>query len=138
MRPLRLVASCSALVALLGARGGTTGRAHSAARIVELTLTAAPARLSLVPGKTTDVLAYNGQVPGPTLELREGDHVVIHFHNHLSESTTVHWHGLHIPASADGSPLNPVAAGGSRDYVFDLLPGAAGTYWYHPHPDARS
>ena len=50
----------------------------------------------------------------------------------------IHWHGLHIPASADGSPLNPVKPGGSYDYVFDILPGAAGTYWYHPHPDYRS
>ena len=59
----------------------------------------------MVPGTTTAVFAYNGQVPGPTLEFREGDHVVIHFRNHLPEATTIHWHGLHIPAAQDGSPL---------------------------------
>jgi FtsP/CotA-like multicopper oxidase with cupredoxin domain len=128
----------AALLSLIGASDHAAGRIRADARLVELTLTAAPARLSLVRGKTTDVLAYNGQVPGPTLELREGDHVVIHFHNQLSEATTIHWHGLHIPAASDGSPLNPVAAGVSHDYVFDILPGAAGTYWYHPHPDSRS
>ena len=107
-------------------------------RTVELTLTAAPARLALLPGKSTDVYAYNGRVPGPTLDLREGDRVLIHFRNELPESTTVHWHGLHIPASSDGSPFDPVAPGGTRDYAFTLMPGSAGTYWYHPHPDART
>lgn len=138
MRPLRSAATLAALFALVGASDGATVRARPPARLVELTLTAAPARLSLVPGKTTDVLAFNGQVPGPTLEFREGDHVVIHFHNHLPEATSVHWHGLHIPVSADGSALHPVGPGGSYEYVFDILPGAAGTYWYHPHPDRRT
>jgi bilirubin oxidase len=104
------------------------------ARTVELTLTAAPARLSLLPGTTTPVYAYNGSVPGPTLELREGDRVVIHFRNELPEATTVHWHGLHLPFTADGSPFHPVPPGGTHDYVFTVQPGTAGTYWYHPHP----
>jgi bilirubin oxidase len=103
--------------------------------VVELELTAAPTRLELVPGKPTEAWAYNGTVPGPTIELREGDSVTVHFHNKLSQSTTVHWHGLHIPAGADGSPLNPVMPGTSRDYIFRIPRGTAGTYWYHPHPD---
>ena len=103
-----------------------------------MTLTAAPARLSLVPGTVSDVYAYNGTVPGPTLVVREGDRVIIHFHNALSEPSTVHWHGVHVPADADGSPLDPVPPGGSKDYVFTVAPGSAGTYWYHPHPDGRS
>ena len=103
-----------------------------------MTLTAAPARLSLVPGTLTDVYAYNGRVPGPTLVVREGDRVIIHFHNALPEPSTVHWHGVHVPADADGSPLDPIAPGGSHDYVFTIAPGSAGTYWYHPHPDGRS
>lgn len=106
--------------------------------VVELTLTAAPARLSLVPGIVSDVYAYNATVPGPTLVVREGDRVIIHFHNALPEPSTVHWHGVHVPADADGSPLDPVAPGGSKDYVFTVAPGSAGTYWYHPHPDGRS
>jgi bilirubin oxidase len=103
-------------------------------RTVEVTLTAAPARLSLVPGTTSDVFAYNGRVPGPTLDVREGDRVVVHFRNELPVPTTVHWHGLHIPAISDGSPFHPVPPGETRDYAFTLLPGSAGTYWYHPHP----
>ena len=101
---------------------------------VEVYLTASPDRLSLVRGSTTDVYAYNGQIPGPTLQLREGDRVIVHFRNNLPVPTTVHWHGLHIPASSDGSPFHPVAPGARHDYVFTILRGAAGTYWYHPHP----
>jgi FtsP/CotA-like multicopper oxidase with cupredoxin domain len=101
---------------------------------VEVELTAAPANVSLIPGKVTRVYAYNGSVPGPTLELHEGDQVTVHFHNNLPEATTVHWHGLHIPVKADGNPMDLVPPGGSYDYVFPILPGMAGTYWYHPHP----
>src|SRR5690349_14160507 len=48
---------------------------------VEVDLTAAPATVELLPGKQTRVYAYNGSIPGPTLEVREGDHVIVHFHN---------------------------------------------------------
>jgi bilirubin oxidase len=103
--------------------------------VVDLDLTAAPSRVEMVPGKPTTAWAYNGTVPGPTIELHEGDTVTIHFHNKLAQTTTVHWHGLHIPAGADGSPLNPVLPGASADYTFKIPAGTAGTYWYHPHPD---
>jgi bilirubin oxidase len=107
-------------------------------RTVEVTLTASPARLTLQPGVTSDVFAYNGRVPGPTLEFKEGDRVVVHFRNELAEPSTIHWHGLHIPASADGSPFHPVAPGTQHDYVFTIPTGSAGTYWYHPHPHHRT
>jgi FtsP/CotA-like multicopper oxidase with cupredoxin domain len=101
--------------------------------VVEVSITAAPARLTLKPGVMTDVFAYNGSSPGPTLELTEGDRVIVHFQNNLLEPTTVHWHGIHLPVSQDGSPFNPVDAGGKRDYTFTVPKGSAGTYWYHPH-----
>lgn len=105
---------------------------------VEVNITAAPARMEMHPGVMTDAFAYNGHIPGPTLELQEGDKVIIHFTNKLPEATTVHWHGLHIPADADGSPFYPIPPGGKHDYVFTISRGTAGTYWYHPHPDMRS
>jgi suppressor of ftsI len=104
----------------------------------EISVIAAPARVSLIPGARTDVYAYNGTVPGPTLELREGDTVVIRFRNELPEPTTIHWHGLHIPFDADGSPFQPVAPGEEYEYRFTLGTGSAGTYWYHPHPHHRT
>lgn len=112
--------------------------ASTVAGTVEVSLTAAPARLALRPGVLTESFAYNGTVPGPTLELHEGDRVIVHFHNGLAEATGIHWHGLHIPADMDGSPLRPVGPGGSYDYVFTIPLGSAGTYWYHPHPDGRT
>lgn len=106
--------------------------------VVEVTLNAAPTRLSLIPGTRTDVYAYNGSVPGPTLEAREGDRVIVHFQNDLPEPTTIHWHGLHLPFVEDGSPFHPVEPGEEYEYSFTIPEGTAGTYWYHPHPDERT
>lgn len=102
---------------------------------VEVTLTAAPAVIEMAPGIVTDGYAYNGMIPGPLLEVSEGDRVIVHLKNELDEETTVHWHGFHIPAQVDGSPFNPIPAGGSVDFEFEIPEGTAGTYWYHPHPD---
>jgi FtsP/CotA-like multicopper oxidase with cupredoxin domain len=105
---------------------------------VEVNLTASVVRLALKPGVLTEAYAYNGSVPGPTLDVHEGDRVIVHFRNDLPEPTTIHWHGLHIPVDMDGSPLTPIAPGARYDYVFTIPRGTAGTYWYHPHPDLRS
>jgi FtsP/CotA-like multicopper oxidase with cupredoxin domain len=107
-------------------------------RTVEVHLTAAHARLKLVPGVETGMFAYNGRSPGPVLEVYEGDRVIVHFRNDLPEPTTVHWHGLHIPFAADGSPFHPVGPGERYVYDFTLPYGTAGTYWYHPHPHHRT
>jgi FtsP/CotA-like multicopper oxidase with cupredoxin domain len=105
---------------------------------VEVALTATATRLELMPGVETDVFVYNGRSPGPTLEVREGDRVVVRFRNELPEETTVHWHGIHLPFQADGSPFHPVAPGEEYVYEFTVHPGTAGTYWYHPHPHHRT
>jgi FtsP/CotA-like multicopper oxidase with cupredoxin domain len=105
---------------------------------VEVNLTASVVRLALKPGVPAEAYAYNGSVPGPTFDVHEGDRVIVHFRNDLPEPTTIHWHGLHIPADMDGSPLRPIAPGARYDYVFTIKQGTAGTYWYHPHPDLRS
>ena len=105
---------------------------------IRIELTASVARLELVPGIATEVYAYNGQVPGPVLEFREGDRVRVRFRNALPETTTVHWHGMHLPFPADGSPFHPVAPGEEYEYAFTVQPGTAGTYWYHPHPNHRT
>jgi FtsP/CotA-like multicopper oxidase with cupredoxin domain len=101
--------------------------------VVEVNLTAAPASLELTPGHQTDVLAFNGSIPGPLLRARVGDRVIVHFKNGLAEPTTVHWHGLRIPSAMDGTPRvqSPIPPGGTFDYDF-VVPDA-GTYWYHPH-----
>src|SRR3990172_11153909 len=58
----------------------------------------------LAPGKRIKAMAYNGQIPGPELRLREGERVRIVLKNSLSEPTTIHWHGVDVPNSMDGVP----------------------------------
>lgn len=107
----------------------TAGAGHFTA-----TLTAAPALANFVQGTATRIFAYNGGTPGPVIAAYEGDQVRITFKNNLGEDTTVHWHGLPIPANQDGNPMDPVATGTLRDYAYTLPGSSAGTYWYHPHP----
>ncbi len=100
--------------------------------VVEVRLQAGRAR-AVLDDKEIDVLAYNGMVPGPILQARPGQRVIVHFENALDEPTTVHWHGLRIPDTMDGSPRvqSPVPPGGTFTYDF-VVPEAA-SFWYHPH-----
>jgi len=99
----------------------------------EGTLVAAPYLAALVSGHATELWGYNNAFPGPLIELREGQRVTIDFANRLGLESTIHWHGLAVPADQDGSPMDPVAPGAGRLYTFDVPMGSAGTYWYHPH-----
>ncbi|WP_448951242.1 multicopper oxidase family protein [Labrys neptuniae] len=113
-------------------------RATGAGRF-EASLMATPATARFVDGLDTPILAYNGEVPGPLIEVTEGDRVAIRFANHLpGEETTIHWHGLPVPPEQDGNPMDPVASGKERLYAFELPEGSAGSYWYHPHPHGRT
>jgi FtsP/CotA-like multicopper oxidase with cupredoxin domain len=82
----------------------------------------------------TAVWAYNANVPGPEIRIRQGGHLRVTVENQLPEETTVHWHGVRVPNSMDGVPhltQSPIASGESFVYEFDVPD--AGTYWYHPH-----
>ena len=76
---------------------------------------------------------FNGQVPGPTIQAEVGDTLVVRLANALPEPTTIHWHGLRVPAAMDGTEMvqHPVQPGEGFEYRF-VLPDA-GTFWYHPH-----
>lgn len=103
--------------------------------VFEAALAAAPVELPLVPGTRTTFWGYNGTVPGPLIEAHEGDRVRIDFTNALpGQDSTVHWHGMPVPAAQDGNPMDPVAPGATRRYEFTLPAGSAASYWYHPHP----
>lgn len=104
------------------------------AGLFRATLSATSVKLPLLAGSSTEFWAYNGSLPGPLIEVMEGDTVEINFENRLPQATTVHWHGLPVPAEQDGNPHDPVAPGDKRLYRFTLPVGSAGTYWYHPHP----
>ncbi|MBS0325262.1 MAG: multicopper oxidase domain-containing protein [Proteobacteria bacterium] len=74
---------------------------------------------------------------GPTLELRRGERVRIEFVNRTGESSIVHWHGMIVPARADGHPRFAIPSGQTFIYEFTVR-NPAGTYLYHPHPDGRT
>ena len=97
-------------------------------------LVAQVVKREFLPGKVVDVWGYNGSMPGPTIEVRQGDRVRIHFKNELPEVSTVHWHGLEVPIEMDGVPAisQPlVPPGGSFTYEFTLH--QHGTFFYHSH-----
>lgn len=84
-------------------------------------------------GVSTPTYGYNGaSFWGPTLFMNKGDFVKINLTNNLSETTTTHWHGLHIPAIMDGGPHQLIEAGTTWSPSFEVK-NNAGTYWYHPH-----
>ncbi len=106
---------------------------NSDPRVVEVSLEAKNAEWEIAPGQSVHAMTFNGSVPGPVIEAHVGDTLIVHFVNHLDEPTTIHWHGVRVPANMDGSPSAqmPVPPGGTFDYQFPLLD--AGTFWYHPH-----
>jgi FtsP/CotA-like multicopper oxidase with cupredoxin domain len=119
---------------------------------VEFSLTAAPDEVSVLPGAPTRVWRFTGRlitgpadtldtIPGsylgPVIRLRRGQRVRVHFANQLGEDSIVHWHGLDVPASADGHPRLAIGHGHTYTYDFEVT-NRAGTYWYHPHPHMRT
>jgi len=101
----------------------------------EAVLEAGVANREFLPGLVTQVLAYNGAFPGAMIEVAEGDRIKVTFKNRVpGQTSTVHWHGLDIPADQDGNPMDPVSSGGERVYEFTIPADSAGSYWYHPHP----
>jgi FtsP/CotA-like multicopper oxidase with cupredoxin domain len=91
----------------------------------------------LLPGTTTETWGVNGPHLGPTLRLVRGDRVRMEVRNELPAPTTVHWHGMHLPAEADGGPHQLIEPGEtwSPGWTIDQ---AASTLWYHPHPHPDS
>jgi manganese oxidase len=86
------------------------------------------------PAKTIDLWGFNGSAPGPTIQVRQGDHVRVIFDNHLPEACSLHWHGFEDMIGNDGMPgisQEPVKPGGRFVYEFDIH--QAGTYFYHSH-----
>lgn len=86
----------------------------------------------LYDGAETQTISYNGNYLGPTLILRKAQDVKMRVTNLLSETTTTHWHGLHVSPANDGSPHNPIFPNSSWTPEFTIM-DKAGTYWYHPH-----
>ena len=87
----------------------------------------------LLAGRRTATWGANGAHLGPTLRAARGDRVVVHVANRLPEPTTIHWHGMRLPAVADGGPHQPIDPGTTWSPGWTIDQPAA-TLWYHPHP----
>lgn len=100
----------------------------------EFHLIAEVVETELVPGRKMHAWGFNGTVPGPTIEVNQGDKVRVVFENRLPEMTAVHWHGFEVPMEMDGSVglgQDPVPPGGKFVYEWELH--QAGTFFYHSH-----
>ncbi|WP_418596011.1 copper resistance system multicopper oxidase, partial [Ponticoccus sp. (in: a-proteobacteria)] len=85
-------------------------------------------------GKRRTAMAINGSIPGPLLRWREGDTVTLRVRNRLPHDTSIHWHGILLPANMDGVPgfsFAGIAPDGMYEYRFKVV--QSGTYWYHSH-----
>jgi FtsP/CotA-like multicopper oxidase with cupredoxin domain len=102
-------------------------------REIEYNLIASEFKWDIAPGKTIEAWGFNERVPGPVLKASVGDTLVIRITNNLKEPTMIHWHGLRIPASMDGTGAvqKPIEPGEIFEYRF-VVPDA-GTFWYHSH-----
>ena len=80
----------------------------------------------------TETLGYNGSFLGPTIKVRDGEEVRLQVENRIDQITTVHWHGLHVPARWDGGPHQVIEPGEIWKPEFTIKQQAA-TLWYHPH-----
>ncbi len=102
-------------------------------KTVEYDLRASAFNWEIAHGKTIQAWGFNEQLPGPVLRANIGDTLVVRLTNDLNEPTTIHWHGICLPATMDGTEATqrPVAPGAVFEYRF-VVPDA-GTFWYHAH-----
>ena len=92
--------------------------------------------VEMTPGMTLALWGYNGQSPGPTIEVVEGDRVRIYVTNRLPETTTVHWHGVILPNGMDGvGGLNQPPIEPGQTFRYDFAFDEPRTFMYHPHYD---
>ncbi|AJA16667.1 MULTISPECIES: copper resistance system multicopper oxidase [Pseudomonas] len=87
-----------------------------------------------ITGAARTAMAINGSLPGPILRWREGDTVTLRVRNRLKQDTSIHWHGIILPANMDGVPglsFHGIAPDGMYEYKFKVHQN--GTYWYHSH-----
>ncbi|WP_334118576.1 multicopper oxidase domain-containing protein [Limnobacter sp.] len=104
--------------------------------VKEFHLVAEPVLREMAPGMTAHLWGYNGQSPGPTIEVVEGDRVRIFVTNKLPEHTSIHWHGQRLPNGMDGvAGLNQPAIPSGKTFVYEFEAKRPGTFMYHPHAD---
>jgi manganese oxidase len=104
--------------------------------VKEFHLIAEPVVREMSPGFKVNMWGYNGQSPGPTIEVVEGDRLRIFVTNKLPEHTTIHWHGQRLPNGMDGAGgITQKQIGVGKTFVYEFVARRPGTFMYHPHAD---
>ena len=104
--------------------------------VKEFHLVAEPVVREMAPGMKAHLWGYNGQSPGPTIEVVEGDRIRIFVTNKLPEHTSIHWHGQRLPNGMDGvAGLTQKAIQSGKTCVYEFVARRPGTFMYHPHAD---
>jgi FtsP/CotA-like multicopper oxidase with cupredoxin domain len=104
--------------------------------VKEFHLVAEPVVREMAPGFKAHLWGYNGQSPGPTIEVVEGDRVRIFVTNKLPEHTSIHWHGQRLPNGMDGvTGLTQPGIAPGKTFVYEFVARRPGTFMYHPHAD---
>ena len=104
--------------------------------VKEFHLVAEPVIREIAPGMKAHLWGYNGQSPGPTIEVVEGDRVRVFVTNKLAEHTTIHWHGQRLPNGMDGvGGLTQKQIDPGKTFVYEFVAKRPGTFMYHPHAD---
>ena len=104
--------------------------------VKEFHLVAEPVVREVAPGFHVNMWGYNGQSPGPTIEVVHGDRVRIFVTNRLPEHTSVHWHGQRLPNGMDGvGGLTQPHIPAGQTFVYEFEARRPGTFMYHPHAD---
>src|SRR5512139_995041 len=106
------------------------GTSADGGKLFELDIQAGTSKF--LPGVSTPTLGINGAYLGPTIKCRAGDRITIRVKNNLTEPTTLHWHGLHIPARYDGGPHQVIEPGAVWEPSFEIKQKAS-LCWYHSH-----
>lgn len=132
MKYIRGIGSASAVLWACGATGQTVLIPTALDASLPVTLTLQEGMHSFTGGAPTMSYGANGDVLGPTLIVHRGDAADWTVVNALPDSTTLHWHGMHVAAHNDGGPYTPIAPGATWNPEFTVL-DPAGTFWYHPH-----
>lgn len=119
---------------------------------LEFLIRSVPGEVKILEGPATQVWRYEGELIqgaaeniqaiadtylGPILHARKGQQVRIHYENLIPQESIIHWHGMHVPESADGHPRLAIAEGESYQYDFTVM-DRAGLYWFHPHPHGNT
>ncbi len=145
---IRGIGLACVVASLAWTTGVVTSSRASGPDDVIIGLVARDGTVQVRPGARTSVLTYEPHVIsapsgaittledswlGPIIRIRRGATFIATLSNTLDEETTVHWHGLDVPAQMDGHPMHAVEPGHSRTYAF-RVENRAGTYWFHPHP----